>query len=229
MQIKTYALAAVLLASSVPVSAQVTTYNSQGTFSAAVGPVTTETFSGCPSATTSFSGTVSDSTGPCSGIVSGVTYSPQQGSLYIAAANQSSNPTTALGLDYFSGDPITITFDNAISAWGADLFQNFGGGSQSGNDAAFVIALYGAGDVLIDTLNTMVASNGGSFFGFTSTSPFVRVDVSQTGGFAVVDNVQWASSAVPEPATWAMMLLGFGAIGFSLRRRNAARTMAQLA
>jgi hypothetical protein len=29
------------------------------------------------------------------------------------------------------------------------------------------------------------------------------------------------SPAVPEPATWAMMLLGFGAAGFVLRRRRA--------
>jgi hypothetical protein len=29
------------------------------------------------------------------------------------------------------------------------------------------------------------------------------------------------SPAVPEPATWAMMLLGFGAAGFMLRRRRA--------
>jgi hypothetical protein len=29
------------------------------------------------------------------------------------------------------------------------------------------------------------------------------------------------SDAVPEPATWAMMLLGFGAIGWQLRRRKA--------
>jgi hypothetical protein len=26
---------------------------------------------------------------------------------------------------------------------------------------------------------------------------------------------------VPEPATWTMMLLGFGAIGFAMRRRKA--------
>lgn len=29
-------------------------------------------------------------------------------------------------------------------------------------------------------------------------------------------------SAVPEPATWSMLLLGFGAIGFSFRRRKQA-------
>ncbi|WP_246450764.1 FxDxF family PEP-CTERM protein [Sphingomonas rhizophila] len=34
--------------------------------------------------------------------------------------------------------------------------------------------------------------------------------------------------AVPEPGTWAMMLLGFGAIGFGLRRRRPA-FQAQLA
>jgi hypothetical protein len=31
-----------------------------------------------------------------------------------------------------------------------------------------------------------------------------------------------SAAAVPEPSTWAMMLLGFGAIGFSLRRRRSA-------
>jgi hypothetical protein len=30
-------------------------------------------------------------------------------------------------------------------------------------------------------------------------------------------------SAVPEPATWAMMLIGFGAVGCSMRKRNATR------
>jgi hypothetical protein len=29
-----------------------------------------------------------------------------------------------------------------------------------------------------------------------------------------------AEGAVPEPATWAMMLVGFGAVGFSMRRRR---------
>jgi hypothetical protein len=32
-----------------------------------------------------------------------------------------------------------------------------------------------------------------------------------------------ATSAVPEPTTWAMMLLGFGAVGYSMRKRPGAR------
>ena len=35
-----------------------------------------------------------------------------------------------------------------------------------------------------------------------------------------------AAGAVPEPATWAMMLIGFGAAGVSLRRRNRASLQA---
>lgn len=35
-------------------------------------------------------------------------------------------------------------------------------------------------------------------------------------------NVTFAAvNAVPEPATWAMFILGFGVLGFGLRRRNA--------
>ena len=36
------------------------------------------------------------------------------------------------------------------------------------------------------------------------------------------------AAAVPEPATWAMMLIGFGAVGFAMRRRQKP-VLAQLA
>jgi len=38
-----------------------------------------------------------------------------------------------------------------------------------------------------------------------------------------------AAGGVPEPSTWAMMLLGFGAMGFALRRRKRPALLAQIA
>ena len=36
-------------------------------------------------------------------------------------------------------------------------------------------------------------------------------------------SASFSFAAVPEPTTWAMMLLGFGGIGFAMRRRNSAK------
>ncbi|WP_277980691.1 PEPxxWA-CTERM sorting domain-containing protein [Sphingomonas phyllosphaerae] len=36
------------------------------------------------------------------------------------------------------------------------------------------------------------------------------------------------SAAVPEPATWTLMILGFGVVGYTLRQRKARFTGAQL-
>ena len=43
------------------------------------------------------------------------------------------------------------------------------------------------------------------------------------------DMLFWSVSAVPEPSTWAMMLLGFGGIGFSMRRRRSSTALFQIA
>lgn len=54
-------------------------------------------------------------------------------------------------------------------------------------------------------------------------------DIATSGGllgFDVADNVQFSSTlvggAVPEPATWAFMIFGFGAIGGAMRRQRKA-------
>lgn len=44
---------------------------------------------------------------------------------------------------------------------------------------------------------------------------------SNNPGFTYLTNVSlMAPAAVPEPATWAMMLVGLGAVGFTMRRRQ---------
>jgi hypothetical protein len=52
-------------------------------------------------------------------------------------------------------------------------------------------------------------------------------DTLQNGG-SFAGTVTILTAAVPEPATWAMMLLGFGAIGLSMRKRRRP-VLAQIA
>ncbi|MCG2840022.1 PEPxxWA-CTERM sorting domain-containing protein [Sandaracinobacter sp. RS1-74] len=64
-------------------------------------------------------------------------------------------------------------------------------------------------------------------FTATATSQVLKfLAVGTPGGappISFLDGVSLqATGGVPEPATWAMMLLGFGAVGFAARRRAAA-------
>ena len=61
--------------------------------------------------------------------------------------------------------------------------------------------------------------DNGAFYTPTANQP----------GFVPGFNVTYhfiSDSAVPEPATWAMMLVGFGAIGFALRRAKTGPALA---
>lgn len=49
-------------------------------------------------------------------------------------------------------------------------------------------------------------------------SSLTRLRLSSTSNAFETDN--FTINAVPEPATWALMLLGFGAIGYGMRRRR---------
>jgi hypothetical protein len=48
----------------------------------------------------------------------------------------------------------------------------------------------------------------------------------QNNGPRPFDNYRITIAAVPEPASWAMMLMGFGALGVAVRRRGAKITYA---
>ena len=57
----------------------------------------------------------------------------------------------------------------------------------------------------------------------------IRVVGVSRGNGAFGGDATFVPSAVPEPATWGMMLLGFGAIGFSMRRRRRTAGLLQIA
>lgn len=211
-------------------AAHAQTFSDRTAFNAAAGPVTTETFEGCGTSTTSLGGNQSLSAaapGPCSAIAPGITFSPDQGfDLYIAGPGQSANTTTALGVDLPSAGHNNISFAGTVTAFGADFNQNFGGGSQSGNPTDFLIETFLGGSA-VSSFTFSVPSGQSSFFGLIS-SAFDSLRVSQVGsGFAVLDNVSFGGAgAVPELATWAMMTLGIGFAGATLRRRRASMATA---
>jgi hypothetical protein len=76
-----------------------------------------------------------------------------------------------------------------------------------------------------------------AFFNFTSASAFDRIDIVQNGGGGFeLDNITIgnaighhggdnSTAAVPEPASWAMMLVGFGAMGAVMRMRRRAASL----
>ncbi|PZQ61810.1 MAG: hypothetical protein DI544_04100 [Sphingomonas taxi] len=83
------------------------------------------------------------------------------------------------------------------------------------------------------TLLTISPSAGGIIYSATgptqlsSTNPQKllvegTLAPSTTGASTYTGNIAFRS-AVPEPATWALMILGFGVVGYAMRRRPSVR------
>lgn len=120
-------------------------------------------------------------------------------------------------------DRLTLTgetifnFTSGKSAFGG-IFDLAGPGGQ-GTGILVTLGLLGGGTETVSA--EIPRSLSGGFWGFTSTNPFTSVNFSRGSQVGFVetyrlDNLQ-VGSAVPEPGTWALLLLGFFGIGGAMR------------
>lgn len=125
-----------------------------------------------------------------------------------------------------------VSFVNALNGYTAQSITGISGTFNGSPITGLAPGLFGANNLFYLTGPFFVDGNG---LGFTTASGvsanlFVTNDTSyrvNTQGAGLLTGLVTASaspvaSAVPEPATWAMMLLGFAGIGVSFRRRRPA-------
>ena len=114
-----------------------------------------------------------------------------------------------------SGSNILVDYTQS-SVWGGLAFNGWILSDQTDSLAAIL-------GVTIDP-STNLAGFSLSNISFTDNS--ITVDwrgLSFTDVTVVSLNVSFGDTAVPEPSTWAMMLIGFGAAGLVLRRGRKPR------
>lgn len=169
--------------------------------------------------------TNSSLTGPTT-LPSGITVFSQSNNLFTVGPFQSTNPTTAIGSNTPGGDSLTVDLGGSFTAFGVDLFQNGGGGSQFANDILYDINL-SLGGSAVNSYSATVAPNGGSFFGLTSAAAFDSVSIFSTANsFEVIDNVLAGDATfapIPLPAGGFLLFSALAAAaGLGYRRKVAA-------
>ena len=124
------------------------------------------------------------------------------------------------------GSGTFTTSDTATTVAGQTAFQILSiTGTVNGLAINAPTGSYGnyftTGPSFLDGSGTMFSLIGGGNVAFfnQSTNGLYRVNTFSPGSSNYVNATSSRVAAVPEPATWAMMLLGFAAVGFVMRRR----------
>lgn len=114
---------------------------------------------------------------------------------------------TASGVTYSLADVLPLT-----------SYKNFGYDTAAN---AFVIDPNSCGFGGCGFQSSLSAINSSGTFGFffTAAPGSFQEYSTQTGSAFDTITISAVDGAVPEPSTWAMMLVGFGAIGFAMRRK----------
>ncbi|MEA3060149.1 MAG: hypothetical protein QOE50_1561 [Sphingomonadales bacterium] len=131
--------------------------------------------------------------------------------------------------NYLNGT-ITVNFTTSVVSIGAFVTGNtgivlsaFNGATLLGTSStsgANYVGSAGTPNQFLQLLFPTITS--ASFFSSNGTNSFT-IDNLTVGG-TIINN-----SAVPEPATWLMMLIGFGGMGLTIRNRRRRAGLPQIA
>lgn len=152
----------------------------------------------------------------------GATYNPVEGNSF--AVLQAGAPGVSTGLTQFFQMSAGETIKFAVAFAGGDYLPYNDAGSfgiLNFQDLMF------PSTVLFSETITSVGDYGNTpwtFVSFTATvAGNYSVNASVTNALDGANPSFLLIDAVPEPSTWLMMLFGFGAIGFAMRRKQNVR------
>ncbi len=197
-------------------NATVTIYTTQAAFNAATTARATDTFNTGVTPGASLGASLTRTAGAY-----GYTVSDSATTLYgagTAADPWLSNDTNAAVIRFGS-------FTGNVSAIGGNFFGSDVGGAFVASPLGLTITATDANGTMTQTLINATTT---TFLGFVSTNALTSLTVQATvpasSYWATVNNLvlgqRAATGAVPEPATWGMMILGFGMIGAAARSRK---------
>lgn len=131
------------------------------------------------------------------------------------------NPTTSVILTAFGNEDFVGNINEPAYALGFDVFLN---------DSPLILSFFNRSTLLATLTFDMPreAGNNMAFAGISSTEGVTSFHWQASSGQNFntgIDNIYIAQPAgVPEPGTWALMLLGFGVVGFCARRSRKDST-----
>jgi len=115
-------------------------------------------------------------------------------------------------------DPLKAVFDGLMGTIKVDL-----GDYPDGDEDLLFLEIFDAGDVSLGRVELLIGPDEPSFQTLTIKAAGIKsVSFGSIGGggsSVYADNFSF-ETAVPEPSTWALMILGFASAGAAMRRRR---------
>jgi hypothetical protein len=118
---------------------------------------------------------------------------------------------------FFNYDKAAVGSRYSLS-FNFDQPVQFEGAWFSGRDTPVSLSFFREGELVGEKLGQATISAPSYLSGFVG--PVDQVRITAFSGFWIMDDLAYNTdlqAAVPEPSTWAMLIVGFGAVGMGMR------------